>query len=267
MKERRRVISAVLLALLLSAGACGGAAEIRGNSSADRLSEETENGSRDETDGFESTDGKASNFSSEAENSSFGASSEDSPEEESSSDSSEEVREVLFYLHFNSPFPVADKVLVGTQSGETAELDNAENAFIKLNEKAAQAKLLTTGVEPTSEPVYHFSGWAYDRDGERPFDGLVPDCGEIALYAVWTRSQRYVKLSLYGDKEFLDAYYLVKDTTFTQAAADKIAGRYAELGIETDGLYTSDGKPFAIGGIVGEDAELFPRPRPACRHN
>lgn len=156
MKGRRRVISAVLLALLLSAGACGGAAEIRGNSSADRLSEETENGSRDETDGFESTDGKASNFSSEAENSSFGASSEDSPEEESSSDSSEEVREVLFYLHFNSPFPVADKVLVGTQSGETAELDNAENAFIKLNEKAAQAKLLTTGVEPTSEPVYHF---------------------------------------------------------------------------------------------------------------
>ena len=156
MKGRRRVISAVLLALLLSAGACGGAAEIRGNSSADRLSEETENGSRDETDGFESTDGKASNFSSEAENSSFGASSEDSPEEESSSDSSEEVREVLFYLHFNSPFPVADKVLVGTQSGETAELDNAENAFIKLNEKAAQAKLLTTGVEPTSEPVYQY---------------------------------------------------------------------------------------------------------------
>ena len=72
MKERRRVISAVLLALLLSAGACGGAAEIGGNSSADRLSEETENGSRDETDGFESTDGKASDFSSEAENSSFG---------------------------------------------------------------------------------------------------------------------------------------------------------------------------------------------------
>lgn len=100
MKERRRVISAVLLALLLSAGACGGAAEIRGNSSADRLSEETENGSRDETDGFESTDGKASNFSSEAENSSFGASSEDSPEEESSSDSSEEVREVLFLSTF-----------------------------------------------------------------------------------------------------------------------------------------------------------------------
>lgn len=166
MKGRRRVISAVLLALLLSAGACGGAAEIRGNSSADRLSEETENGSRDETDGFESTDGKASNFSSEAENSSFGASSEDSPEEESSSDSSEEVREVLFYLHFNSPFPVADKVLVGTQSGETAELDNAENAFIKLNEKAAQAKLLTTGVEPTSEPVYHFSGLGI-RSGRR----------------------------------------------------------------------------------------------------
>lgn len=59
MKGRRRVISAVLLALLLSAGACGGAAEIRGNSSADRLSEETENGSRDETDGFESTGRKS----------------------------------------------------------------------------------------------------------------------------------------------------------------------------------------------------------------
>ena len=100
MKGRRRVISAVLLALLLSAGACGGAAEIGGNSSADWLSEETENGSRDETDGFESTDGKASDFSSEAENSSFGASSEDSPEKESSSDSSEEVREVLFLSAF-----------------------------------------------------------------------------------------------------------------------------------------------------------------------
>ncbi|MFQ7076528.1 MAG: hypothetical protein ACLRSW_00445 [Christensenellaceae bacterium] len=62
MKGRRRVISAVLLALLLSAGACGGAAEIGGFSSADRLSEETENGSRDETDSFESTDGKAGLF-------------------------------------------------------------------------------------------------------------------------------------------------------------------------------------------------------------
>ncbi|MFR1983510.1 MAG: hypothetical protein ACLS4Z_07100 [Christensenellaceae bacterium] len=87
MKGRRRVISAVLLALLLSAGACGGAAEIGGNSSADRLSEETENGSRDETDSFESTDGKASDFSSEVKNPSFGASSRILLKE-SSSDSS-----------------------------------------------------------------------------------------------------------------------------------------------------------------------------------
>ncbi|MFR1983509.1 MAG: hypothetical protein ACLS4Z_07095 [Christensenellaceae bacterium] len=57
-----------------------------------------------------------------------------------------------------------DKVLVGTQSGETADGQRGK-CFIKLNRKSGAGKLLTTG-RAGFEPVYRFFGLGI-RSGRR----------------------------------------------------------------------------------------------------
>lgn len=179
----------------------------------------------------------------------------------------ERQKDIKINLHLNFPDGKTDEALHVIQNeGEALDETGIPEALAQLAAGYYENYLLSEKVDLVAEPVYIFDGWACDPEGAEAFGGVIPQSGSgaVELYARWRRSPAYCSVTfiLPEGVEGLVCYVL-KNTAVSEAALKRaetlIGERCAAAGYGTDGLYTSEGVPFAPGETIFSDIELYLR--------
>ena len=171
----------------------------------------------------------------------------------------EQITDIEVTLHLNH-FAVEETTITVTgNEGEALNVGTAVDTFLAAVTNAVKDEYLGSASDLTDKPIYNFSAWAYDAKGSQRFDGKLPHSATVDLYAVWSRSSAYCKVSFVGETE---SYFVKKNTAIPAATIDPVLdgakAEYEAKGCTVDGFYTVGGNRYQKNDLVAMDLELIP---------
>lgn len=171
----------------------------------------------------------------------------------------EQITDIQVTLHLNHYAVEETTVTVTGDEGEDLDVDTTVVSFVSAITDAMKDEYLGNASDLTAQPIYNFSAWSYDEKGSQRFDGKLPHKTSVDLYAVWSRSSAYCKVSFVGET---NSYFVKKNTAIPATTIDPVLNEakaeYEAMGCTVDGFYTVGGNRYQKNDLVAMDLELLP---------